>query len=367
MFTALKLPFLPTFNDIQFKVKTRFDAKNELTFIGLGAIDLNALNLGIKNPDDQQKYILSQIPVNQQWSYTFGAVYKHYSDKSYQTVAVSQSNLNNSTVKYLENDESSPNNKILDYASQELENRIRFKDNIRMNGYKLNVGADLDFAHYINTTFQKRFYSGNVLNVNYDTAFNLLKYGMFGQISLAILKERLTLSAGFRVDANTYSSGMDNLLNQFSPRFSASYQLTEKWSLNMNTGRYFQLPAYTTLGYKQNGQFVNKTNDLKYISVDHYILGVEYQPATAMQFSVEGFLKNYQHYPFSVKDGISLANKGADYGVIGDEEVTSTSQGIAYGAEFQARISSPKYNLNLSYTLVLSEFQDGNQNYIVSN
>ncbi len=367
LFSALKLPFLPTFNDMQFKVKTRFDEKNELTFIGLGAIDLNALNLGIKNPDDQQKYILSQLPVNQQWSYTFGAVYKHYGDKSYQTVAVSQSNLNNSIIKYLENDESSPSNKILDYASQELENRIRFEDNHRMNGYKLNWGGDLDFAHYTNTTFQKRFYAGNIQNVNYNTALNLLKYGLFGQISRPILKERLTLSAGFRVDANTYSAGMANLMNQFSPRFSASYQLTGKWSLNMNTGRYFQLPAYTTLGYKQNGQFVNKANDLKYISVDHYILGVEFQPATAMQFSVEGFMKNYQHYPFSVKDGISLANKGADYGVIGDEEVTSTSGGRAYGAEFQARISSPKYNLNLSYTLVRSEFQDGNQKYIVSN
>ena len=79
-----------------------------------------------------------------------------------------------------------------------------------------------------------------------------------------------------------------------------------------------------------------------------------------MQFSLEGFLKNYRDYPFSVNDQISLANKGADYGVIGDEEVTSTSKGRVFGAEFQARISSAKgYNLNLSYTLVRSEFQDG--------
>jgi hypothetical protein len=127
------------------------------------------------------------------------------------------------------------------------------------------------------------------------------------------------------------------------------------------------LPAYTTLGYQQNNQFVNKDN-LKYISVDHFIGGLEFKPASAVQFSLEGFLKNYRNYPFSVKDGISLANKGADYGVIGDEEVTSTSKGRAYGAEFQARISSTKgYNLNLSYTLVRSEFQDGNGNYLVSS
>ncbi len=367
LFTALELPFLPTFNDMQFKVRTRFDAKNELTFIGLGAIDLFELNRGIKNPDDQQKYILSQIPVNEQWSYTIGAVYKHFRENSYQTVVLSRSHLNNTITKYLENDESLASNKILDYTSQELENKIRIEDNVRLDGFKANLGVNIDFARYSNATFQKRFYDNTILNVNYDTELNVMKYGMFGQISHEFLAERLTLSAGFRMDANNYSSGMNNPLKQFSPRFSASYQLTDKWSLNMNSGRYFQLPAYTTLGYKQNNEFVNKNNQLKYISVDHFIGGLEFKPATAVQFSLEGFLKNYRHYPFSVRDGISLANKGADFGVIGDEEVTSTSKGRAYGAEFQARISSAKgYSLNLSYTLVRSEFQDGNNQYIVS-
>jgi hypothetical protein len=339
LFTALKLPFLPTFNDMQFKVKTRFDAKNELTFIGLGAIDQNELNLDIKNPDEQQTYILGQLPENNQWSYSLGAVYKHFRENSYQTFVVSRSQLNNTATKYLDNNQSSATNKILDYTSQELENKIRFENNMRMDGFKANIGANIDFAKYSNTTLQKRFYDGNILNVNYDTELNLIKYGVFGQISHEFLAERLTLSAGFRLDANNYSSGMNNPLKQFSPRISASYQLTPEWSLNLNTGRYFQLPAYTTLGYQQNNVFVNKSNQLKYISVDHFIGGLEFKPATAVQFSVEGFFKNYRDYPFSVRDQISLANKGADYGVIGDEEVTSTSKGRAYGGEFQARIT----------------------------
>lgn len=366
LFTALKLPFLPTFNDMQFKVKTRFDAKNELTIIGLGALDQNELNLDIKNPDEQQTYILGQLPESRQWSYTLGAVYKHFRENSYQTLVVSRSQLSNTATKYLDNDESSPNNQILDYTSQEAENKIRFENNMRMDGFKANIGGNIDFARYTNTTSQKRFYDGNILNVNYDAGLNLVKYGIFGQVSHEFLAERLTLSAGFRMDANNYSSGMNSPLKQFSPRISASYQLTPEWSLNLNTGRYFQLPAYTTLGYRQNNEFVNKDN-LKYISVDHFIGGLEFKPASAVLFSLEGFFKNYRDYPFSVNDRISLANKGADYGVIGDEEVTSTSRGRAYGGEFQARISSAKgYNLNLSYTLVRSEFQDGNNQYIVS-
>ena len=365
LFTALKLPFLPTFNDMQFKVRTRFDAKNELTLIGLGAIDVNELNLDIKNPDDQQKYILSQLPENNQWSYTIGAVYKHFRKNSYQTFVVSRSHLNNTLTKYLDNNESSESNKILDYVSEEQENKIRFENNVRLSGFKANIGTNVDFAKYTNATMQSRFYNGNVLNVNYDTDLNLVKYGIFGQVSHEFLDERLTLSAGFRMDGNNYSSEMNNLLKQFSPRVSASYLFAPKWSLNLNSGRYYQLPSYTAMGFQQNSAFVNKDN-LKYISVDHFIGGLEFKPTTAMQFSLEGFLKNYRNYPFSVNDQISLANKGADYGVIGDEAVTSTSKGRAYGAEFQARISSTKYNLNMSYTLVRSEFQDGAGKYIVS-
>ena len=161
---------------------------------------------------------------------------------------------------------------------------------------------------------------------------------------------------------------MNNLLKQLSPRFSASWEFSPMWSFNFNTGRYYQLPAYTTLGYKIGNEFINKKNDLKYISVDHIIGGFEYRPKSNILFSTELFWKNYENYPFSVNDSISLANKGADFGVVGDEEVTSTSKGRAYGAEFQTRIKTDKgFNLNLSYTLVRSEFTDWRDEFLPSS
>ncbi|WP_303925742.1 TonB-dependent receptor [Draconibacterium sediminis] len=368
LFSALELPFLPTFTDMQFKVRTRFDKKNELTLIGLGANDLFELNEDIEDPDDEQKYILSEIPVNKQWSYTVGAVYKHYRDNSYQTFVASRSHLDNNAYKYLDNDESSEDNKILDYDSQEAENKFRFENTSRMDGFKLNFGANLDFVSYKNSSQFRRFYEGQPVDVNYNTNLNLVKYGLFAQLSKSVFSERLALSLGVRADANNYSSSMKNLLDQFSPRFSASYTLTDQWSLNFNTGRYYQLPAYTTLGYKENDVLVNKSNNLKYIAVDHVIGGLEFRPRSAVQLSAEAFWKGYSQYPFSVNDQVSLANLGADYGVVGDEEVTSTSEGRAYGAEFQARINSTDgFNFNLSYTLVRSEFNDGEGAYIPSS
>jgi len=368
LFGLLELPFLPNFTDMQFKVRTRFDEKNELTLIGLGAFDVFELNEDIDDPTPDQEYILSQIPVNEQWNYTFGAVYKHFRENSYQTVVASRSHLNNGAFKYLENDDSSEENKILDYNSEEIENKLRFENTSRFDGFKLNFGANVDFVNYTNETSQRRFYEDGIIDINYSTNLNLVKYGLFGQISKTVFNERLALSLGIRTDANNYSSSMNNMFEQISPRFSASYSLTNQWSLNFNTGRYYQLPSYTTLGFKEDDVYVNMDNNLKYISVDHLIGGLEFRPKSTIQLSAETFWKNYSNYPFSVNDEISLANKGADFGVVGDEEVLSISNGRAYGAEFQARINSTKgFNFNLSYTLVRSEFDDGEGNYIVSS
>ena len=48
LFKAIGLPFLPTYNDFQLKYKYEIDKKNELTFIGLGAIDNLSLNTDLQ-------------------------------------------------------------------------------------------------------------------------------------------------------------------------------------------------------------------------------------------------------------------------------------------------------------------------------
>jgi outer membrane receptor for ferrienterochelin and colicin len=359
LFSALKLPFLPTFNDMQFKIKTKIDQKNEITFIGLGALDHNALNLGIKNPNEQQQYILNQLPTNDQWTYTIGANYKHFHNNGFLTVALSRNMLDNESKKYFQNDESNPDNLTLNYKSWEIENKLRVENTNRINTFKLNYGANIDLVRYTNDTYQKRFFNGKLFEINYNTDLSFVKYGLFAQLSRNFLANDLVISLGTRFDANNYSTDMQNLLDQFSPRLSVSYNISDVFSLNANFGRYYQLPPYTSLGFKRNGELVNKQNHLKYIRADHYIAGMEYRPSQMIQFTLEGFYKNYSNYPFSVNDSISLANKGSDFGVLGDEEVVSVSKGRAFGVELLARINNQKnLNGNISYTLVRSEFKD---------
>ncbi|MBN1767478.1 MAG: TonB-dependent receptor [Prolixibacteraceae bacterium] len=361
LFGIIELPFLPTFNDMQFKVKTRIDQRNEITFTGLGAIDLFDLNTGIDEPDEFQEYILTNIAVNEQWTYTVGGVYKHFHNNGLFTVALSRNHLNNQSIKYFDNDDSNPDNLTLDYLSNEIENKLRVENTNRFNVWKVNYGFNTDLATYTNDTYQKRFFGGQQVIIDYNTDINIVKWGLFGQVSRNFLGDDLTVSIGTRFDANNYSASMSNMFDQFSPRASLSYNFSSDLSFNANYGRYYQLPPYTSLGYKENNAFVNKENNLKYIRSDHYIAGFEYKPSQVVQYTVEGFLKNYDDYPFSVEDQISLANKGADYGVLGDEEVLSIAEGRAYGLEVLARINNQK-NLtgSVSYTLVRSEFKDVN-------
>jgi hypothetical protein len=72
------------------------------------------------------------------------------------------------------------------------------------------------------------------------------------------------------------------------------------------------------------------------------VLGIERIYSQRSKITLEGFYKMYSYYPFSVRDSISLANKGADYGTFGDEEVMSTSNGRAYGAELLYRLTNWK-------------------------
>ena len=359
LFSAIGLPFLPTYNDFQFKTKTRIDERNEITVIGLGAIDQFSLNTELENPTADQRYILSYVPVNTQWNYTNGIVYKHFHEKGYDTWVLSRNMLNNRQYKYPDNDESKP--KILDYISQESENKLRYEHDRRFeNGTKLNLGAGFEHARYTNSTSRAFFSNGTLSPLEYETKLHLFRWNIFGQASKGFYNDRLILSLGLRADANSYSSSMSNLLNQISPRISAAYELKSDLFLNFNVGRYYQQPPYTMLGYAlTDGTLVNKSNNLKYMRADHVVGGFEWNPDQKSRITVEGFFKWYSRYPFSLSDSISLASKGADFGTYGDEAVTSTSTGRSYGGEFLYRNKDLfGFNTILAYTLVWSDSEN---------
>lgn len=358
LFKLIGLPFLPTYNDFQAKYKLKIDNKNELTIIGIGAIDDLVLNTDLETSGtESQKYLLSYLPVYKQWNYTVGGVYKHFGYSFIDTWVLSRSMLQNKNFKYRDNDDS--NDKMSDYKSDEAINKLRFEREYPYMAIKLKIGAGVNYAHYTNNSFRSVFRNGSEELQKYDTELDLFGYQVFAQLSDVFLDKRLKLSLGVNVVGNNFNNNMLNPLNQFSPRFSASYELSDKWDINANIGRYASQPAYTTMGFKRNGEFVNKNEQLKYIISNQAIAGFEFRPSDNTRLSVEGFYKQYSSYPFSVEDGISIASKGTEYGQVGDEKITSTGKGRAYGVELLYKIIDlEKLNLTTTYTFFRSEFTD---------
>lgn len=364
LFKILGLPFLPAYSDASFKIKTRFNPQNELTVLGLGGIDRMKLNLDIDGEDAE--YILSYLPKIEQETFTAGGVYRHYAGSHVQAVTFSHSYLNNRNLKYQDNDESRPENLMLNLRSTEQESKLRAENTSSWSVWKVNAGLELNYSRYVNKSFQ-RLYSDRPTVYNYDTNLNLFRWGLFASADYTSPDESFTASLGVRTDGNNYSDKMKELWRQLSPRLSVSYRLAEGLFLSGHMGLYYQLPAFTALGFKGNSdRYINK--NLDYTSVSQESIGLTWNPNASMELSVEGFYKYYDQMPLSVTDGIPLSCKGNDYGVIGNEPLTSAAKGRSYGVEMMFKwLLTQKLNLSASLTVFKSEFKAGeDEKYIPS-
>lgn len=373
LFQALKLPFLPIYNDAQLKHTIRINDRSRLTFIGLGAYDNVELNPGANDGVtdverfERNRYILGNIPENDQWNYTVGARFDRFVAKGLHTFVVSRSHLFNEATKFRNNDESDPNALLLRYGSQEEENKFRYEAQMNYGSWRFVGGVNAEHARYSTDTYAQRVIGGLPVIIDYNSTLSVDKFGAFGQLSRTFGK--LSGSLGLRTDINTLRTTMSDPLDQLSPRLSLSYAVNDAVAINANAGRFYQLPPYTVLGFRDTqGAPLNLDGGIRYIQADHVVAGVEYYTKNNGKVSVEGFHKWYDRYPLLVDKGVSLANLGGDFGVIGNELAVPTSKGRSYGVEFlaQQKLYKGFYGI-ASYTFVKSEFTNANGRFAPSS
>jgi hypothetical protein len=350
VFALVGLPIRPDYWDYQWKLNHKIDARNSLTFIGLGSID----DFSVVAPDDfdvEQQAALETAPIIEQRTLTLGLTWKHqFKNGSGQVnTTLSSNRLKNVFSQYQDNENKT--GILFRNDSKEQETKLRVHATQYIKDWKISYGLNVQQSVYTNNT------EDIVGGFGYETAIDFAKYGFFGKLSRSFVDNRLSLALGLRSDADSFTNG-STLIDNLSPRLSASYMLNESssWKLNASVGRYFKIPTYTMLGFQNNsGEFINKSN--RYTQSDHYVFGVEYNLSPSARFTVEAFRKEYSQYPVSVVDGVSLANKGAGFEVLGNEAVVDTGSGLSKGIEvlFQQKLSNNFYGI-LAYTLFSSEF-----------
>ena len=348
LFKLIGLPIRPDYWDYQYKLSHEIDEYNYLYLIGLGSID----DFSVESPnefDQEAQSIIEQAPFIKQKTNSIGITWrKRFKNGSgYMESTLSNNRLENIFTNYQD-----PENEIgiiFKNDAIESETKLRYKLTKFSNEWKFTCGFNTQYS----------FYSNNTINhsdaIFYNTELSFLKYGVFANTTRSFFNDKLDISLGFRIDGDNFTT-TNNLTSTFSPRLSLSYEFIEDWLISATSGRYFKLVPYTILGFRDAfGSLSNK--DSNYTQSDHYVIGLQHYLSTSANISLEAFYKYYSDYPVSVLDQVSLANKGADFEVLGNEDIETVGKGRSYGLEiqYQQKLLNNFYSI-FSYTYFFSAF-----------
>ena len=348
LFKLIGLPIRPDYWDYQYKLTHKINKYNDLYFIGLGSVD----DFSVEAPEDydeEAQAVLEQAPFIQQKTNSIGVTWrKRFTDNSgYMETTLSNNRLENIFTSYLD-----PENEtgiIFRNDAVESETKLRYQLTKFINDWKISGGFNTQYSFYTNNTTNPSD------GIFYSTEIDFVKYGLFVNATRSFFDDKFDISLGIRTDDDSFTSS-SNLGSNISPRLSLSYEFQEDWRISATAGRYFKIAPYTILGFRDpNGALSNQ--DIDYTESDHYVIGLQHYLNPAASVSLEGFYKRYSDYPVSVLDQVSLANKGADFEVLGNEDVETVGKGRSYGLElqYQQKLLNNFYSI-FSYTYFFSEF-----------
>ena len=360
IFKAFGFSFLPDYWDYQMKLNHKIDNYNYINFIGIGSID----ELTVNEPDEfdfENQSTIEQIPITNQKSRTFGVTWKriYKNSNGFFNLSLSNNKLENNFERFEDN--VSKTNKVYSNISTEEDIKLRFISNNSFENYKFSFGGNFQISKYSNRTLFK-FY-----NINYNSNIDFFKYGLFLKSSKRFFNDKLSVSFGIRTDQDNFTS-VNKIFENISPRLALSLALSRnnKWNLNFTSGRYYKMPTYTSLGFRDlNNMLTNKNS--KYTKSDHLVIGLEFINSESSRFTIELFDKRYSNYPVSLTDMVSLANKGGDFEVLGNEKILTIGKGKSYGMEllYQQKLKNNFYGI-LSYTFFYSKFSGIDKIYLPS-
>ena len=219
--------------------------------------------------------------------------------------------------------------------------------NVGVSGQLINFDADIFVPEFIST------FGDSIPTTNINADENYTKFAAYTNFNFLFF-DRLNVNLGVRAD---YFSPIKTK-TYFSPRFSASYRLTDITSIFFSTGIYYQSPSYIWM-------VGNEMNlDLKDIRVNQFVGGFDQYFSADALFRVEGFLKDYFDYPTSLRRTyLIMANTGAGFAgsdenfvSFGLDPLNSSGTGLARGVEvsLQKKLSETPYYgiLSLTYSKV---------------
>ena len=149
----------------------------------------------------------------------------NYEDEARVAAAIELENRGESTPEHVAEKEKLSTKK-------EVFQEKHFDMNKYQNGFKYSYGVMGQYVKYNTSIYNKLSSeitdsSGNIIApaiiLDFGSAIDFFKYGVFGQVSKNFFKDKLLVSAGIRSDMNTFTDNGNNPLKTISPRVSFTY------------------------------------------------------------------------------------------------------------------------------------------------
>ncbi|MDB5255662.1 MAG: outer rane receptor protein [Chitinophagaceae bacterium] len=239
------------------------------------------------------------------------------------------------------------NNDLKDYSFKS-DYEYDLKKNVQLQFGGFGTYYDINYTYAQNDTV-------TILNRSDQATLS----GIYVQSKIDLLKNRLHVLPGMRL---SYFSTTGK--PYIEPRLSASYDLTERWTLKGAIGRYNQFANRVTrediLSGSRDFWLLSGTGSVPVSSANHYILGASYETPKYL-FSVEGYYKTLSNLTeYSLRFNPVAGGGGVTY-----NENFYNGKGFSRGVEFLAQRKVGKFQGWVSYTLsqTMNNFSIYSSNY----
>lgn len=364
---------LPIYTNFQGKIVYDLNKSNMLNFLIIGGDDKIEMDDKVAKSDFSENNVDTlNYPNNVDFNtrqYTTGLSLKTFWNKNlYSINSLSQSynrflitSINKRYSAILNDGKLSNKEKLLEmkyYDNNSIENSYVFKsdwvwslpnrDGLYFGFYTkmMNFDHDIWYKEYKENSLDQYGQAFPEFSINTEEK-NALKYGSYINFKKKFIKN-FVFNIGTRYDYN-------QLLKEgnFSPRFSAKWQATNRLSFNTGIGRYYQSPEFIVItSHKENKDL------LKELGANHFIAGFEYLLTENTRLTVDTYHKKYFQYPVAGSNGyemISTANFGGDFGIDGVYNLVSKGKGKVSGIDImvQKKIVNNLYGLaSYSYSKI---------------
>ncbi len=349
IFKAAGFAFVPEYWDFMIKANYDLGERDRLTLLGLSAIN----DVKQFNDTAEKRYDNSRILSSDQYQAVSGLTWRRLLQKGFSTVTLSQI-----YFRYDQMQSDTLRNPIFKNASKEIETALTANLVWRLgSNTEATVGVQAKQIRFNSDLVLPPLYTNFGSLVSSQSSADTIAWKAAGWLQLEQRVKRFSIMLGGRLNYFSWL-GSPSIME---PRLGVRYELSALSKLNASIGRYHQSPSYIWL----TANPVNK--DLRFMTVDQYIIGVEHLLRDDVKISLEGYYKDYADYPVSTsRPYLIMANTGAGFGgadegfaSFGVDPLISSGSGYARGLEFflQKKTSAVPHYALLSISYNQSRFK----------